>query len=253
MKRKTYGIFFLLLLLLGGACVSLGRAATQEEYVVAAGNQGLYRLDVAQGRGTIYDRNLSPLVGGKTQYVAAVAPTIEAIGALETVTQGQYREQLALALENGKPFQVTLETPVEDPRVDVFQVPRRYEEEQLAPHIVGYLDSLGRGASGVELAMDDVLAQYGGEISVTYQVDAVGRAIAGMRRQVTNTLQDTEGGVALTLDSSIQQLVQEAAQSLEKGAVVVTKVPTCEILALASVPDFPPWSWKRPLWERIPP
>lgn len=239
-KRKTYGIFFLLLLLLGGACVSLGRAATQEEYVAAAGNQGLYRLDVAQGRGTIYDRNLSPLVGGKTQYVAAVAPTIEAIGALETVTQGQYREQLALALENGKPFQVTLETPVEDPRVDVFQVPRRYEEEQLAPHIVGYLDSLGRGASGVELAMDDVLAQYGGEISVTYQVDAVGRAIAGMRRQVTNTLQDTEGGVALTLDSSIQQLVQEAAQSLEKGAVVVTKVPTCEILALASVPDFSP-------------
>ena len=102
MKRKTYGIFFLLLLLLGGACVSLGRAATQEEYVAAAGNQGLYRLDVAQGRGTIYDRNLSPLVGGKTQYVAAVAPTIEAIGALETVTQGQYREQLALALENGK-------------------------------------------------------------------------------------------------------------------------------------------------------
>ena len=60
MKRKTYGIFFLLLLLLGGACVSLGRAATQEEYVAAAGNQGLYRLDVAQGRGTIYDRNLSP-------------------------------------------------------------------------------------------------------------------------------------------------------------------------------------------------
>ena len=175
MKKKAYVLFLLLLALLGAACASILRAGNRQEYVAVAGTQGLYRLDVASARGTIYDRELSPLVGGETELVAAVAPTIEAIGALEKATGGRYRERLALALENGKPFQLVLDSPVEDPRIDLFEVPRRYGEDQLAPHVIGYLDSQGRGASGVELAMDDALARYGGEISVTYQVDAVGR------------------------------------------------------------------------------
>ena len=184
MKKRIYGVLGLLLALLGAACVSLARISTGEEYVAAAGAQSLYRLDVARARGAIYDRDLSPLVGGQTQYVAAVAPTIQAIGALEQATGGQYRNQLALALENGRPFQLILEEPVEDPRIDVFQVPQRYREDQLAPHLIGYLDSTGGGASGIELAMDDVLRQYEGKISVTYRVDAVGRAIAGEERDL---------------------------------------------------------------------
>ena len=240
MKKKIYVVFGLLMVLLGAACVSIVRTTRQVEYVTAAGNQSLYRLDVWQGRGTIYDCNLLPLVGGENEYVAAVAPTIEAIGALEVATGGAYREELALALENGKPFELTLEEPVDDPRIDVFEVPQRYQEDQLAPHIIGYLDSLGNGASGVELAMNDVLSQYEGEISVTYRVDALGRALAGEERQVTNTLGESTGGVALTLDREIQSLVQEAAQGLDKGAVVVTQVPGCEIRAVASVPDFSP-------------
>ena len=49
---------------------------------------------------------------------------------------------------------------MDNPLIDVFQVPRRYSQDQLAPHIVGYLDSLGGGAAGIELAMDDLLSQY---------------------------------------------------------------------------------------------
>lgn len=240
MRKKVYGIFVVLMLLLCAACVSIIRVSHGEEYVAAATSQSLYRLDVAQARGTIYDCDLNPLVGGEMKYVAAVAPTIEAIGALETATDGLYRDRLALALKNGRPFQLTLEKPVDDPRIDVFQVPERYTEDQLAPHVIGYLDSLGNGASGIELAMDDALRQYAGEISVTYQVDAVGRAIAGEERQVVNTMGDTRGGVVLTLDSQLQRLVQDAAQDLDQGAVVVTEVPNCEIRALASVPDFSP-------------
>ena len=214
MKKRIYGVLGLLLALLGAACVSLARISTGEEYVAAAGAQSLYRLDVARARGAIYDRDLSPLVGGQTQYVAAVAPTIQAIGALEQATGGQYRNQLALALENGRPFKLILEEPVEDPRIDVFQVPQRYREDQLAPHLIGYLDSTGGGAAGIELAMDDVLRQYEGEISVIYRVDAVGRAIAGEERQVVDTMEEAVGGVALTLDEEIQRLVQREAQKL---------------------------------------
>lgn len=68
---------------------------------------------------------------------------------------------------------------MDNPLIDVFQVPRRYSQDQLAPHIVGYLDSLGGGAAGIELAMDDLLSQYEGEISVTYRVDALAGPLPG--------------------------------------------------------------------------
>mgnify|MGYP002234025505 CR=1 FL=1 len=77
------------------------------------------------------------------------------------------------------------------------------------------MDSTGGGAAGIELAMDDVLRQYEGEISVTYRVDAVGRAIAGEERQVVDTMEEAVGGVALTLDEEIQRLVQREAQNWE--------------------------------------
>ena len=240
MKKRAKILLAFLGVLLAAACVSLGRASQGAEYVAAAGAQSLYKLDIAQTRGTIYDCELSPLTGAGSQWVAAVAPTIQAIGALEKATDGQYRDQLAVAMENGKPFQITLERAVADPQIDLFLVPQRYQEDQLAPHIIGYLDSLGGGAAGVELAMEDALSRYQGEASVTYRVDALGRTIAGEERQVTDTLSRSQGGVALTLDSQIQALAEEAAAGLGKGAVVVTEVPDCQIRAVASVPDFSP-------------
>ena len=240
MGKKAYLLLGLLLILLAAAGVSLGRASTQGEYVAAAGAQSLYRLQVAKGRGTIYDRNGQPLVGTTRELLGAVAPTLESIGALETATHGAFRSRLALALEDGKPFVLTLPTLVEHPCVDLFSVPRRYGEDQLAPHLIGYLDSQGRGAAGVELAMDDLLQAQGGEIAVTYQVDALGRVIAGGERLVEDTLGESQAGVVLTLDGELQRLAEEAAADLGQGAVVITQVPDCEILALASVPDFHP-------------
>ena len=73
MKKKVYGVAVVLMVLLFAACVSIFRAVHGEEYVAAAGAQSLYRLDIAQVRGTIYDCDLVPLVGGETEYVAAVA------------------------------------------------------------------------------------------------------------------------------------------------------------------------------------
>ena len=240
MGKKAYLLLGLLLILLAAAGVSLGQASTQGEYVAAAGAQSLYRLQVAKGRGTIYDRNGQPLVGTTRELLGAVAPTLESIGALETATHGAFRSRLALALEDGKPFVLTLPTLVEHPCVDLFTVPRRYGEDQLAPHLIGYLDSQGRGAAGVELAMDDLLQAQGGEIAVTYQVDALGRVIAGGERLVEDTLGESQAGVVLTLDGELQRLAEEAAADLGQGAVVITQVPDCEILALASVPDFHP-------------
>ena len=79
MKKKAYAFFCVLMALLCAACLSIVNVSSGAEYVMAAGSQSIYRLDVAKARGSIYDCNLQPLVGGKKQNVAAVAPTIESI------------------------------------------------------------------------------------------------------------------------------------------------------------------------------
>lgn len=221
---------------------SLFQVSGRTEYVAAAGRQSLYRLDVARSRGTIYDCRLRPLTGTTGHWVAAAVPTIESVGALEKATYGRNRQRLALALENGKPFTMELSKPIEQASIDVFNVPRRYSEDQLCPHVTGYLDGTGHGAAGVELCMDDALSRCSGELTVYYQVDALGRAIAGAERTVENTLEYTAGGVAVTIDSEIQRMAEEASKGLGKGAVVVTEVPNCEIRALVSLPDFDPGS-----------
>lgn len=240
MRKKAYGIFAVLLVLLGAAVWSLVHISGGSAYVEAAEDQSVYKLDVAKGRGIIYDCQLRPLVGEKKKYLAAVAPTIESIGALEQATGGKYRQRLRAALEEGKPFSMELEEDLESPLIDLFRVPERYSENQLAPHVIGYLDSLGRGAAGVELALDDILSSFSGEISVYYQVDALGRVVPGGERQTVDTLTSARGGAALTLDRDIQALVEESARELGEGAVVVLEVPNGEIRGIASLPDYSP-------------
>lgn len=240
LRRKAYFLLLLLVLLLAAAGHSIAHVSGDAEYVMAAGQQSIYRLDVARSRGTIYDCSLRPLTGSSYHWTAAVAPTIEAIGALETATGGQYRDRLALALEDGKPFAIDLDRPVEHDCIDMFRVAGRYEEDQLAPHVIGYLDGQGRGAAGVELAMNDALDRSQGEISVTYQVDALGRVIPGAKRSLTNTIEQAGGGVAITLDADIQRMAEAASVRLGRGAVVITEVPSCKIRALVSLPDFDP-------------
>lgn len=240
MKRKAYFLFALILFLFCAAIRSILTVSGGAEYVAATRAQSLYQVDVAENRGTIYDCRLRPLVGKSAERKAAVAPTIEAVGALDKATDGIYRERLATALESGKPFVLSLDRRVESPFVDQFIVPRRYEEDQPAPHIIGYLDSMGKGVSGVELAMNDVLEENTGRARVTYQVDALGRVLPGGDRQVEDTLSRSRGGVELTIDADLQKLVEEAGQELQKGAVVVSEVPGCELRAVASFPDYSP-------------
>lgn len=224
----------------GLAVYSIATVSGGAEYVAAAEGQAIYQLDIAKARGTIYDCSLQPLVGTEKKWTAAVAPTIEAIGALEKATDGEYRERLAAALEDGKPFVISLDEEVNDACIDMFSLPQRYSENQLAAHIIGYLDGMDTGVCGIELAMNDALEQHSGLATVYYQVDALGRVVAGGEHRVVNTLKKSRGGIAITIDADIQALVEKASAAIEKGAVVVTEVPNCKIRALASFPGYSP-------------
>jgi len=208
---------------------------------MAANVQGRYTLNIATARGGIYDRNMKPLVNTRHRFVAAVLPTPQAAAELLRVQPEEGRDALMERLSGGFPFAMEVETnDIYAFGVDVFRVPRRYGEVQLAPHVVGYLGDGGRnGVAGIERAYDETLAQYGAKLYAKYQLDAAGRAMQGGGVEIGRENENSAGGVVLTLSTDIQNVAQNVITAgCEKGAAVVLDIDTGDILAMASVPAF---------------
>ena len=241
-KLRVYIVFLILMASFAGLGHTLYQISNKSEYIQAAEQQSTYKLNVAHSRGIIYDCNIKPLVSKSSRRLASVAPTIEAVAYLNSLSTGGNYSIFSQALENGKPFLLEVEEELIHDDIMSFEAPVRYSGNQPAPHIVGYLDSLGNGASGIELAMNDVLSNQSGEISVYYHTDAMGRVLPGDTPRVKNSIKRGNSGISLTIDESLQLTVQKYGKRLGRGAVVVTEAPSCKILALASFPDFSPAS-----------
>ncbi|MCI8553567.1 MAG: penicillin-binding protein 2 [Clostridiales bacterium] len=242
MRRRTVICFTLILLLMCGVILRVYQL-TDGALSQAADQQASMTVHVASARGTIYDRNLTPLNNTGREYRAAVTPAAAAVAALAGCVEEEALEGVSSRLQGGKPVVASLVQPTPPTQgITLFTVPKRYEGTLLAPHVVGYLSGDGiNGAAGMELFYNDYLQEHGGTASVTYRADAMGRPLQGIEPQVTDTLADARAGIALTIDADIQRIAENAArQFIRKGAVVVTEPATGRILAMVSLPDFQP-------------
>ena len=239
--RRTIAFFLLLMLGMLVAVLSVFTVANGTTLAQTADQQRSYRLEVAHTRGTIYDCKLRSFTGQQKEYAAAIVPTIEDAAALSNILSQKEMADVYPSLTAGKPFALRVKESFTAEGADVFPVEKRYADEQSAVHILGYLDGAGKGVSGIEKLFDQPLSQGQGEISVTYQVDATNRVLAGEEKKINDTSFLSRRGVVLTLDQEIQKVAEQAAKKhLKKGAVVVTEVPSCKIRAIVSLPDFNP-------------
>ena len=162
-------IFFLLFTIL--AC-NYYRIAFSQEYVSAAQERSEVTISAGEIEGTIYDRNMKPIVNAETVTKAVIVPSAVECQKAEkfAVDKSEFREAYA----KGEPFvfECTENTPESD-GLTVFEIPERYSETQLASHIVGYISD-GSGMDGLEYAYDSVLRGDTAENSVTYNVDGFG-------------------------------------------------------------------------------
>ncbi len=241
MRKRLICLLVSIAVMMTGLCVRL-YGLSVSDLQTAAGLQSTRRDVIAVARGTIYDRYLQPLVNRTQEITLAVAPFAECIALMEQTLKGQERNRVLKELQNGNAVTVAAERWL-PPTVGLTQIraPKRYDDEPLACHTLGYINGDGAGVNGIEKAYEQLLSSYNGEASVTYTVDALGRVAMESDTALTNTLSNAAGGVALTLDGEIQRLVQQAAAAyLERGAVVVTDAASGEVLASVSVPAFDP-------------
>ncbi len=199
-------------------------------------SHGRFKMEISKLRGTIYDCNMVHLTNAKTKIIAAVSPTNRAKNIISTVLKGEKLDDLLKRLEKGKP--VMCEVPKIIDCDDIVCTTVFYDDTPvLAPHTIGYFNNENKGVTGLQAAFDDIL--YSKESAyISYACDGLGNVLEGIKPEVYNDSSVIADGVVTTIDINIQNIIEETASPLNKGALIVADAETLKIRGIVSRPNF---------------
>ncbi len=187
----------------------------------------------------IYDRNMTPLVNNSYEEIVIIKPSVNAV---KEVISADASEDIIKSLSNGFLTITTKEdakiTKATDD-IKLFKKTTRYGDNSLL-HIIGYTDQYNEGVCGIEKHFNDYLKNTGGELSVTYTCDALGRVLTAENIKINDNGYTDKDGIVLTIDDTTQKICEVALKnsSIDKGAVIILDVKTSEILACVSKPQY---------------
>lgn len=238
MIKKVSIVFLCFCLVFMFLFFKIGVIASNTEYKQTALNQSHYTLELPSQRKNIYDCNMEKIVNEDYKYIASVTPTEEAVSILKEHKVGITSSEIDEIVKEGKPFLCEVDSlNIQANGIKVFTVYDRYSQNQLANHIVGYLDNKGEGITGLEKGYDDIL-KIDKTTSLTYTVDALGVC----RNEVEPKIEygdSTTDGVVTTLDKNMQRICENIGNKyLDKGAIIVMECDTGEIKASCSFPNY---------------
>ncbi|NEZ40462.1 penicillin-binding transpeptidase domain-containing protein [Paenibacillus alvei] len=228
-------------------------------------------------RGTVYDRNHKPLALQASAYNLVVFPQeIEKLKQQVRVADGLHQligkpvPELTDLISRTKQRQVEVRTEgwlMDYSKLDEFRnlfgkeldygdwlhfpdygigllksSKRYYPYNQLAAHVLGYINKEGQAVSGIEGKFDDQLQGVNGQAA--FLRDNRGNPVALSSSSITPPIDGQS--VTLTIDIEIQRFVDEAMNRVIKqwqparAMAVVMDPHTMEVLAMSSKPDFNP-------------
>ena len=130
--------------------------------------------------------------------------------------------------------------PVERAGFLTIRAPLRQDENSLARHLIGTVDSQGNGNSGLEVAFESIL-NTGRKQSVVSLRDVQKGLLGGKGYLEANRRVDDSHHLRLTLDYELQKELETLAEEkLPKGCILVTDAKTGDMLAMVSRPQFDP-------------
>ena len=129
------------------------------------------------------------------------------------------------------------------PGIGIIKEPKRiYPNDNLASHVIGFVNRDADGKDGVEKYYDEFIKSR--DVSATYARDGSGRLIYSGSDSFLSS--DNGNTVYLTIDSDLQyQVERELKRTVEEknalsGTVIVMNPNNGEILALANYPSYNP-------------
>jgi len=209
------------------------------------------KAPLSPARGDIFDRNGNLLTNKTNMLALVVYPKL--LRNLETTFN-----LLQTTLKENFPFKTVKEfsklnyyvkeiqvhhvsdlEKIEDDGLAIVSYPRRYRGDGFASHLLGYINAAdNRGEAGVELVFDRILKCEQPKYFLEAMLDGKGNLIRGTKYRLSKS-NEQASQIYLTIDSRIQEIVENAANRyITKGAIVVSDPRTGEILGLVSRPTF---------------
>lgn len=234
-KRIIVG-YVVILALLFFCILRVSSIALTPQYLETAKEMTSKKILLSNDRGTIYDSNHNKLTNNIEKYALVITDNPKAIKTISEYFSGEETVKITNEIRNNKFATRVTDKPIDSEGLVCLPFNSRIDKDSIAKHIIGYLDEKNIGVSGLELAFNDILFTNN-QTSITVGIDGQGGVLLGSVKLLEGPKAD---GVVTTIDSDIQKIVEEAANKLTCGAVVVVDSSNGKIKALTSRPDFDP-------------
>ncbi len=189
-------------------------------------------IDISTGRADITDCNLKNITGTGTRIKALITGETDLQDIFENISPDD-REKFYNRLQRESRMVVDLKNSVTSR--PVYTTSQRYSSQNLAQHLIGYLDSEGNGIAGIERAYNNKLKDSGEKITLSFKVNGRGEIYG----DVNSTVTENAHALALTIDNSFQRMAESVAkENIPNGSIVIMESKTGKILAMASTPVY---------------
>lgn len=240
-RRRLYALCAVLVLVFGIVLSRVLWIATDTGYAVSAGAQAVADTPLPRARGDFFDRNGRRLTGAERVWYALCIPGDSSYANLFPYVPYSRQSELYEKRNSAAPFLVEVSRDLSANGIYTYPGSRRYLDPPVAAHLIGYLDGDGHGVSGLELAFDDLLATASDEQLVSCATTAQGSLLDGTAPALETEEHGSGLGVQLTLEAEIQRACEGIAQTtMQSGCILVADVPTGQVLASVSMPEFDP-------------
>ncbi len=240
MNRRIITVFSLfaaasLALLIRIGCIN------NSGYSVKADSVKYSQYLINEKRGYIYDVNMRPMVNTKTDYYTAAQPDSQSRNILKNNLTADEFLKIENNFTSGKPILLKTHEKIKaGSDILSFEAYERYSDSDCAQNLIGYLDSSGNGAFGLEKTYNSFLNENSAYLRVLFPVSASGAALSGEIIKIEDENYYSKAGVALTIDKNIQSICENALKDNEilTGCAVVLNVSDNAVTALATAPSI---------------
>lgn len=250
MEKNLKRILIITVMVLAALACRLAyiQLAGEKELSEAMRAQSMIALKGSNTRGIIYDRNGAPLVADSKKYIYIIKEDCFNVSAEKLLTELNAEK---INADNKGYFVYTSEKYdkeygsklIENNNAYIMQASARYGDDQLAEHLIGYVNRQDNsGAAGLELMYDEELSALNRKVYAI--ADVAGNILKG-RGLVIDSDEKRDSyikkGIWTTIDKEIQKAVEKiiSGESRECAAIVMD-VKTGGVLCMACTPGFDP-------------
>lgn len=245
---KKLTVFILVAVLLLVCRLAYIQIVGGKELTEATNAQSLISLEGSNTRGIIYDRNGAALVADSKRYIYIIKKSdfdFQTAKLLKSIDAGEVSsDNEEYYVYYSSHYDKSAAKRLSDKyNAYILQASARYSDEQLAEHLIGYVNKQdSSGAAGLELMFDEQLNPLNRHVYAAADVN--GNLLPGRGLIITSDKQkdsSVKEGIRTTVDKELQKAVEGIIEEAGMNcAVAVLDSNSGGISAMACAPGFNP-------------